>query len=164
MTADPSTDRKGSPMRSVLTGFKEFILRGNVIELAVAVVIGAAFTALINSLVTGLFNPLIALIFGKSDLTKVWAFTIGSDPGTPFYPGIVLDALVKFLVIAAIVYLIIVLPLNTIAERRKRGVEPAPDAVPADTLLLQEIRDLLSAQQGAGPSTPSTDQDSRPRH
>ena len=148
-------------MRSVLTGFKEFILRGNVIELAVAVVIGAAFTALINSLVTGLFNPLIALIFGKSDLTKVWAFTIGSDPGTPFYPGIVLDALVKFLVIAAIVYLIIVLPLNTIAERRTRGVEPEPEEVPADTLLLQEIRDLLSAQQGAGPSA---GQDAGPRH
>ena len=134
-------------MRSVVNGFKEFVMRGNVLDLAVAVVIGTAFTALINSIVTGLFNPLIAAIFGRSDLTQVGMFPLN---GSTFMPGVVLDAVVKFLVIAAAVYFVVVLPLNTIAERRKRGLEPEPTVVPEDVALLQEIRDLLAAQSAPG--------------
>lgn len=130
-------------MRSVLTGFKDFIMRGNVMDLAVAVVIGTAFTALINAVVSGLFNPLIAAIFKKTDLTEVGEFEVN---GSIFQPGAVLDATIKFLVIAAAVYFVIVMPLNVFAERRKKGIEPEPDSPSEDVLLLQEIRDLLAAQ------------------
>ena len=130
-------------MRSVFKGFKDFITRGNVMDLAVAVVIGTAFTALINALVSGLFTPLIAAIFGQTDLTTVGTFSLN---GADFYPGVALDALVKFLVIATVVYVVIVLPLNVFAERRKRGVEPEPAKPSEDILLLQEIRDLLASQ------------------
>ncbi|QTE28959.1 large conductance mechanosensitive channel protein MscL [Pengzhenrongella sicca] len=130
-------------MRSVVTGFKDFITRGNVIELAVAVVIGAAFGSLINAVVSGLFNPLIAAIFGATDLSQVGQFTVNESV---FQPGLALDALIKFLVIAAAVYLVIVLPLNALAARRKQGIEPEPAKPAEDVLLLQEIRDLLAAQ------------------
>ena len=130
-------------MRSVLDGFKKFIMRGSVVDLAVAVVIGTAFTALVNSLVTGLINPLIAAIAGKGDLTKVWAFTVNHSH---FLPGAVLDGALKFLVIASVVYFLIVLPLNKLAERRARGIEPDPEIAAPDIALLQEIRDLLAAQ------------------
>lgn len=129
-------------MRSVLDGFKKFIMRGSVVDLAVAVVIGAAFIALINSLVTGLFTPLIAAIFGKSHLTQVWEFTVNHSQ---FLPGAAVDGALKFLVIAAVVYFLIVLPLNKLAERRARGVEPEPEIAAADIVLLREIRDLLAA-------------------
>jgi large conductance mechanosensitive channel len=135
-------------MRSVLAGFKNFIMRGNVVELAVAIVIGAAFTALINSIVTGLFTPLIAAVLGSTDLTKAGHFVVNN---ADFYPGLVLDGMIKFLVIAAAVYFVIVLPLNKIAERRNRGIEPEVAAIATDTLLLEEIRDLLAAQQGVPP-------------
>ena len=135
-------------MRSVLEGFKNFIMRGNVVELAVAVVIGAAFTALINSIVNGLFTPLIAAILGSTDLSKAGKFEVNN---AIFYPGMVLDGLIKFLVIAVAVYFVIVLPLNKLAERRARGIEPEVAAIAMDTLLLQEIRDLLAAQQGTSP-------------
>lgn len=135
-------------MRSVLAGFKNFIMRGNVVELAVAIVIGTAFTALINSIVAGMFTPLIAAILGSADLSQAGMFTIND---AVFKPGLVLDGLIKFVVIAAAVYFVIVLPLNKLAERRNRGVEPEVAAIATDTLLLQEIRDLLAAQQGVPP-------------
>lgn len=135
-------------MRSVLNGFKDFIMRGSVVELAVAIVIGTAFTALINSVVTGLFNPLIAAILGSTHLTGAGQFTVNN---AVFLPGLVLDGLIKFLVIAAAVYFVIVLPLNKLAERRKKGLEPEPEAPAEDILLLQEIRDLLAARPLAGP-------------
>ncbi|HEY8717339.1 large conductance mechanosensitive channel protein MscL [Pengzhenrongella sp.] len=141
---------------SVLTGFKDFIMRGNVMQLAVAVVIGTAFTALINGIVTGLFNPLIAAIFGQTDLTKVWAFRFH---GADFLPGQALDALVKFLVIAATIYFVIVLPLNHLAKLRvNRGVEPEPEpeAVAEEILLLEQIRDLLSERSTLTGRSPAT--------
>ena len=137
-------------MRSVLAGFKNFIMRGNVVELAVAIVIGAAFTALVNSIVTGLFTPLIAAVLGSTDLAEAGHFVVNE---ANFRPGLVLDGLIKFLVIAVAVYFVIVLPLNKLAERRARGIEPEVAAIAMDTLLLQEIRDLLAAQQGVPPRT-----------
>lgn len=136
-------------MRSILQGFKNFIMRGSVVQLAVAFVIGAAFTAVINSLVAGLFTPLIAAVLGKTDLTQVWSFTINH---AVFMPGMFLDGLIKFIVIAAAVYFVIVLPLNKLAERRARGVEPEPEIPSADIVLLQEIRDLLAAGAKSGPA------------
>ncbi|WP_350281247.1 large conductance mechanosensitive channel protein MscL [Kribbella sp. HUAS MG21] len=128
----------------MLKGFKEFIMRGNVVDLAVAVVIGAAFTKIVTALVDGLINPLIAAIFGKADLTGVGNFTVND---AKFSLGLVLDAALSFLFVAAAVYFFIVLPLNKLAERRKRGQEPEPDPLTTDQELLTEIRDLLRARR-----------------
>src|SRR5665647_3397853 len=100
----------------MLAGFKNFIMRGNVIELAVAFVVGAAFV-------------------------------IVTVNNAQFYFGAVLGAIINFLLIAAAVYFLIVLPMNKFAERRKAGIEPEPEAPAEDILLLQEIRDLLAAKR-----------------
>lgn len=128
----------------MLKGFKEFIMRGNVVDLAVAVVIGAAFTKIVTALVDGLINPLIAAIFGKTDLTGVGNFTVND---AKFSIGLVLDAALSFLFVAAAIYFFIVLPLNKLAERRARGQEPEPDPLTTEQELLTEIRDLLRARQ-----------------
>ena len=134
-------------MQSVLNGFKEFVLRGNAIDLAVGVVFGAAFSAVVTAVVDGLINPLVAAIFGKPDLTDVGNFTIND---ADFSLGLILDALFKFLCVAIALYFFIVLPMNHLAARRKRDDEPEPEAPAEDVRVLQEIRDLLVAQS-AGP-------------
>jgi large conductance mechanosensitive channel len=132
---------KGSA--KVLQGFKDFISRGNAIELAVGVVLGAAFGAVVSSIVEGLVTPLIAAIFGQRDLSSTFDFTIN---GAYFSFGRVLNALILFLCTAAAIYFFVVLPLNALANRRKRGLEEEPAAPSEDILLLQEIRDLLAAR------------------
>lgn len=128
----------------MLAGFKAFILRGNVVDLAVALVIGLALTAVITSIVENLINPLVAAVGGVPDLTMLWVFEINN---AVFSIGAILGAILNFLVIAAAVYFIIVLPMNTLAERRKAGVEPEPEAPAEDVALLREIRDLLAQRQ-----------------
>ena len=125
----------------MIKGFKEFITRGNVMDLAVAVVIGAAFTAVVDSVVKGFVTPLIAAIFGEPDLTQVATFTINK---AEFSLGLILDALFNFLAVAAAVYFFIVVPLNKLAERKARGQEPDPDPLTVDQQLLTEIRDSLA--------------------
>lgn len=138
----------GRPARAkgtiMLSGFKDFIMRGNVVDLAVAVVIGAAFSTVVTALVEGLINPLIAALFGSPDLTGVGVFLLN---GAEFSVGLVLDAILKFLMVAAAIYFLIVLPMNKLAERRKAGVEPEPEKPAEDILLLQEIRDLLATRR-----------------
>ncbi|WP_182113223.1 MULTISPECIES: large conductance mechanosensitive channel protein MscL [unclassified Actinotalea] len=132
----------------MISGFKNFILRGNVVDLAVAVVIGAAFSSVVTALVDGLLNPLVALIAGDTDLSQVLTWSVGSQ-GTVFSIGIILDALLKFLLVAAAIYFFVVMPMNRLAERRKQGAEPEPASPPEDVLLLQEIRDLLAQRRDA---------------
>jgi large conductance mechanosensitive channel len=127
----------------MLKGFKEFIMRGNVVDLAVAVVIGAAFGRIVTALVNGLINPLVAAIFGKPDLTGVGNFTIN---GAEFSIGLILQELINFLFVAAAIYFVIVMPLNHLNERRKRGLEPEPEPLTTDQELLTEIRDALRAR------------------
>ena len=126
----------------VIQGFKEFISRGNVIDLAVAVVIGAAFTAIVNALVAGLINPLIALIFNAKDLE---ALTAG-----PFLIGSIIGAIINFLAVALVVYFAFVFPMNKLKERQsaKAGVVEEV-AAPTETELLIQIRDLLEKQAPA---------------
>lgn len=107
-------------MTEMLKGFKDFISRGNVVELAVAVVIGAAFGALVTSLVENLVTPLIAMIFGEPDFGGL-SFTIN---GSQFMYGSFLNALFAFLTIAAAIYFLVVLPINRLEERRTRGEDP----------------------------------------
>jgi large conductance mechanosensitive channel len=124
----------------MLKGFKEFIMRGNVIDLAVAVVIGAAFGRIVTAVVEGLINPLVAAIFGKPDLTDVARFEINR---AVFSIGLILQEALNFLFVAAAVYFLIVLPLNKLNERRRRNLEPEPETLTTDQQLLTEIRDAL---------------------
>ncbi|MEL7976670.1 large conductance mechanosensitive channel protein MscL [Isoptericola sp. F-RaC21] len=132
-------------MKSLLAGFKEFVMRGNVVDLAVGIVIGGAFTAVVTGLLDGIINPLIAAIFGQPDISGVGHFVIN---GANFSIGLFLNAVLNFLIIAAALYFIVVAPLNHLAERRARGQEEEPEPLAQDTVLLQEIRDLLAAQSG----------------
>ena len=127
----------------MLKGFKDFVMRGNVIDLAVAVVLGAAFTAIVNAVVKGLITPVIAAIFGKPDLTQVGNFTLNN---AQFSLGLILDALFNFLIIAAAVYFILVLPVNKLLERLAQGREPEQESPSPEVLLLTEIRDSLRAR------------------
>lgn len=125
----------------MLKGFRDFISRGNVVDLAVAVVIGAAFTTIIGAIVDGFVNPLIAAVFGEQDLSSVANFELN---GAQFSIGLIIDATFNFLCVAAAVYFFIVLPINKLRERRAQEPEAEEEAVPAeDILLLREIRDEL---------------------
>ncbi|WP_402467214.1 large conductance mechanosensitive channel protein MscL [Isoptericola aurantiacus] len=129
-------------MKNALAGFKVFIMRGNVVDLAVGIVIGGAFAGVISGLQAGIINPLIAAVFGQPDLSGVWAFTINQ---AHFSIGVFLSAVLNFLIVAATLYFLVVLPMNKLAERRARGQEPEPEPVPEpDVVLLAEIRDLLA--------------------
>ena len=130
-------------MPGVLKEFKEFISRGNVVELAVAVIIGAVFTAIVASVVEGLITPLIGMIGGK-DFRKM-TFTINDSV---FRYGIVINAFIYFLSVAAVVFFFIVKPINVLNERRRRGEEPVTeDEMSDEAVLLAEIRDPLPAQR-----------------
>jgi large conductance mechanosensitive channel len=129
----------------VLKGFKDFLLRGNVVELAVAVVIGAAFTAVVTAFTASFLTPLIALFTGGGGVGGT--FTID---GQTFDYGAFVSQVITFVITAAVVYFLVVVPMKKIAERRARGQEPGPVA-PTQVELLAEIRDLLRAQQGQGP-------------
>ena len=129
----------------MLTGFKEFILRGNVIDLAVAVVIGAAVGAVVTALVADIITPIIAAIGGKPDFSNL-TFTIN---GSKFKYGAFINAVVSFLIIAAAIYFMVVMPLNKLAERRARKLaqgEPDPTPKAEDIILLEQIRDALVAR------------------
>ena len=106
----------------MLTGFKQFLLRGNVLDLAVAVVIGGAFGAVVAALVKDLITPLIAAIAGKPDFSAI----VLSVNGTPLLVGDFLNAVISFLLVAAAVYFFIVVPMNSLISRMNRGEVP-PD-------------------------------------
>ena len=132
----------------MLKGFKEFLMRGNVVELAVAVIIGTAFTAIVTAIADNFIRPLIAA-FGGGKVTGL-SWQINNKESTIDFAAI-LTAILNFLIVAAVVYFLIVLPLKKLEERRKRGEEPPPEK-PSDVDLLTEIRDLLRQQQGPQPT------------
>ena len=134
----------------MLKEFREFILRGNVVDLAVAVVIGAAFGAVVAAFVADIVTPLIAAIGGKPDFNGL-SFTINNSV---FQYGHFFNAIVSFLIIGAVIFFFVVKPLNALAARRKKDEAPEPDAPAEDMRLLTEIRDLL-ADGGQASSTPS---------
>jgi large conductance mechanosensitive channel len=106
----------------MLKGFQQFLLRGNVVDLAVAVVLGGAFGAIVTALVKDLLTPLIAALVGKPDFSAI-AFEIN---GSKFLIGDFINAIVSFLLIAAAVYFFVVVPVNAMLARLRRG-EPSPD-------------------------------------
>jgi large conductance mechanosensitive channel len=125
-----------------LTEFKNFLLRGNIVELAVAFVIGLALVALVTAFVTDWITPIIGAIFGGQGAFDDLSFTINSSV---FHYGHFIDALITFLAIALAVFFFVVKPMNYYLERRRRGEEPAEE-VPPDIALLTEIRDLLKSR------------------
>lgn len=149
---------------SLLGGFKAFLMRGNVIDLAVAVVIGAAFTNIVNSVVKGIINPLVGA-FGTKDLESYSSclkdpcrVVDGEMQGIQIQWGLVLSAVLSFLITAAVVYFLMVLPMAKILAKRaahdkaKEGVAETMEI--SELEVLKEIRDHLVAQRG--PSSMST--------
>ncbi|MBT8224819.1 MAG: large conductance mechanosensitive channel protein MscL [Dactylosporangium sp.] len=137
----------------MLKGFRDFISRGNVIDLAVAVVVGAAFTAVVTKFSEAFIKPLIQLIGGGDELSGVWQVRDATFDWAAF-----VNAVIAFLITAAVVYFVFVLPMNKLAERRRRGATEEPVPVSDEIQLLTEIRDLLRAQQrGDLPGEPRRD-------
>ena len=144
----------------MINGFKEFLLRGNVIDLAVAVVIGAAFTGIVNALVEKIFNPAIGALFNTESLATAFAVDIPTTSGgtATIVFGAVIAALIQFILVAIVVYGALIGPLNTlprVADARRTAdaeTEAAKDTPPTELELLAEIRDLLAKQNGAQPT------------
>jgi large conductance mechanosensitive channel len=135
--------------KSIVGEFKDFLLRGNVVDLAVAVVMGVAFNAVVQALVKDILTPIIAAIFGKPNFEDLH-FSIHHSL---FLYGDFINAIITFLSIAAAVFFFVVKPINfLIAARAKRmaaGGEEDPATLSDEAQLLTEIRDLLRAQRGA---------------
>ncbi|MFJ9692902.1 large conductance mechanosensitive channel protein MscL [Kitasatospora sp. NPDC101183] len=138
-----------------MKGFKEFLLRGNVVDLAVAVVIGAAFTNIVNAFVKGVINPIVG-VFGTKDLASYSSCLKGPcevsatgevTRGILILWGSVLSAALSFLITAAVVYFILIVPMNRMAAKRKSAAEVAAEAEAKEVQLLTEIRDALVAQR-----------------
>jgi large conductance mechanosensitive channel len=128
-------------MAGVIKEFREFILRGNVVDLAIAVVLGAAFGAVVAALVSDIITPLVAAVFGQPDFGGL-SFTIN---GSKFAYGHFINTVITFVTVAAAIFFLVVKPMNVLLARRKAKEEPAPESPTEDILLLTEIRDLLRA-------------------
>jgi large conductance mechanosensitive channel len=120
----------------MLKGFRDFILRGNVIDLAVAVIIGTAFTSIVTAIVDGFITPLIAVIVRLPSADAL---------NTEFFKwGDIITAIINFLLVAAVVYFLIVVPMNRVMERmRRESPADAPPAPSREEVLLAEIRDAI---------------------
>lgn len=128
----------------MLKGFRDFILQGNVVELATAVIIGGAFTAIVTAFSDKIINPLIAAVGGAEG--PALSFQIKENvPETTIDLGAVITAAINFLIVAAIVYFIIIVPMNKLNELRKRGA-PEEEVPPTTEDLLGDIREILRTQ------------------
>ncbi|MBE1874459.1 large conductance mechanosensitive channel protein MscL [Myceligenerans sp. TRM 65318] len=131
----------------MFNGFKDFITRGNVVDLAVAVIIGAAFTGVITGLMDGVLNPLIAWLFGSPDISSAGFHVPNWQDGETLFPiGLFLQALINFVIVAAALYFFVVTPIRKLMELRRSTAEEIEETLEKDVELLTEIRDLLRAQ------------------
>ncbi|MFF4153625.1 large conductance mechanosensitive channel protein MscL [Streptomyces sp. NPDC001651] len=141
---------------SVWQGFKTFLMRGNVVDLAVAVVIGAAFTNIVNAVVKGIINPLVGAIGTKNldHYSSCLTGTCKGDEGIQILWGSVLGAGLSFVITAAVVYFLMVLPMSKYlarVEARRKAKEGTQEIIEVSELeVLKEIRDALVAQRGSG--------------
>ncbi len=135
----------------MIKGFKDFLFRGNLVDLAVAVAIGTAFTVLVQRFTEYIVNPILATVGGKEG--PGWSYRIfDKNPDTTLRFGDLIGALITFTITAAVIYFVLVVPMKKINELRDKGKkEEAPaEVTPEDVALLREIRDLLADQQGTG--------------
>ena len=138
----------------MLKGFKDFLMRGNVIDLAVAVVIGAAFSAIVKAFTDSIIQPLINSL-GSTNQAEGLGFLIRDGKANTFVDfGSLITAAINFVIIAAVVYFVIVLPFEKIKALSARKGDDAAALTEAE--LLTEIRDLLASQQSGGGSTTGT--------
>lgn len=145
--------RLATGVRNTLEGFRGFLMRGNVVDLAVAVVVGAAFTNIVNSVVEGVINPVVGA-FGTQDLDAYQSCLRGAcdrGEGIPIRWGSVISASLTFLITAAVVYFLMILPMTRYLERRAAR-QPAEPVAKTDVELLAEIRDELVALRAASAS------------
>ena len=138
-------------MLKTVQGFKDFIMRGNVIDLSVGIVIGAAFTALVTAITKSLLEPLIRVFSGGKELSGYWMINQAT-----FDWAASVNALITFVITAAVLYFLVVTPMNRLAERRREGVEPESKAPSEEILLLREIRDALLANDASSTAKPVT--------
>ncbi len=127
----------------MLKGFKDFLFRGNIVDLAVAVVVGTAFTALVAAFTSSFIDPIIASL-GGVDAQGFGFRVLGDNPNTFVNIGGFINAVITFIITAAVVYFIFVVPSKRLLERLQRGEEPEPEGPSEDVLLLREIRDALT--------------------
>lgn len=134
----------------MIQGFKDFIMRGNVIELAIAVVIGTAFQALVDSFVSAIITPILAAV-GSPDAEGLGFYLRAGDETTFINFGTIINAIIVFLITALVVYFVFVVPMNKFAElqKKRKGIKEDDPPAPTDVELLVEIRDLLKAQKQA---------------
>ena len=126
----------------MLKGFKDFISRGNVVELAVGVIIGAAFKNIVDALVDGIINPLIAAVIGKPDFSDAFILTLN---GSDVKFGLLITAVINFIIMAFAIYFCIVVLMNALNARRQKAADEAPEPEASDEVkLLTEIRDALA--------------------
>ena len=153
----------------MLKGFKDFIMRGNVVDLAIAVVIGTAFAAVISTFVSSIVTPIVNAAGG--DNTNGLGFSLKHTSGVPHGSkedvlgastfidvSAIINAIIVFAITAAVVYFVFVAPIAKIRERRAAKVEagePDPEPKPEGIILLEQIRDLLSAQADSGRPKPA---------
>lgn len=131
----------------MIKGFKDFIMKGNIVDLAIAVVIGTAFAKVVDAFVSAIVKPILNAFPGAS--VNGWGFSIrgGNLKSATFIDlSTIVNAAVVFALTAAVVYFIFVVPMQHLQERRAKGLEPEPEAVPEDILLLRQIRDQLSSR------------------
>ena len=133
----------------MIAGFKEFISRGNVVDMAVGLVIGAAFAAIVDALVKGILMPIIAGIFGTPDFNKVGSFTIN---GAVVMPGMVITAIINFLLVAIGIYFLFVVPINKLRAIQKARRAAETEVPEEEIQILSEIRDLLRNQNNVPPT------------
>jgi len=126
----------------MIKGFKDFLMRGNVVDLAVAVVIGSAFAKVVDTFISNIITPLLATLGGKG--TPGFGPTLRSGDAKTFMDfGGILNQVIVFVLTAAVVYVVVVVPMNKLMSMRKTGEEPEPEAPSEEVLLLTEIRDSL---------------------
>jgi large conductance mechanosensitive channel len=143
----------------MLKGFRDFLMRGNVLDLAVAVVMGTAFTAVVTSVTKGVLEPLLAVLGGNSQL-GLGVQLIRGKPSTFVGIGSIISAAIDFVLVAAVLYFALILPMNTLKKRFSRPVEKKA----TQEELLAEIRDLLLAQAARDAERDEEDQDAEPAH
>lgn len=131
----------------MIAGFKKFIVQGNAVDLAVGVVIGAAFKGIVDALVGSVINPLIGAIFGKPNLDDVLTLTFnkGKADMAEIKFGVVLTQAINFLLIAAAVYFLIVMPINALNERRKRG-QATEEVEPTNEEKMVQLLEQIAAK------------------
>ena len=129
----------------MMSGFRDFVLRGNVVDLAVGVVIGAAFSGVVKSFTDGFLNPLIKMATGGNKIGGTIALGSGADAASLDY-GSFLTSLINFVIIAAVIYFLVVLPMNTLNDRLKLTKKDAVAEPSNQEKLLAEIRDELKAR------------------